>query len=290
MVIRPLPLMVAACATLVLGGCDRPATPGAEATAASTASPPAETPVSWTGSWAPELGDVLVVPSDTDNTAIVVYPDGGPDVLGTRRLHLFATGGDTPVAEVSVSGADSLECGGAPVVRLSGGAFGTWAVGLVATSGMLRGDSIEMMVPRDSARLVAGLARLASAIGASDESRFSGLPFTVARARRFTIGRTRVVAAHVVRKLPQEASPLEEHTLLIAERPVDGDSLVLRYHQRSEGTEETAEHFEVLAAMAGGSSMLMLIGRDNVSGTRYQILERSPAGTWAVRWTRPLSC
>ena len=56
-----------------------------------------------------------------------------------------------------------------------------------------------------------------------------------------------VVAAHLVRKLPQEASPLEEHTFVIAERPLSSDSLLLRYQQRSEGTEETAEHFEIIA-------------------------------------------
>lgn len=283
-------LVAAVCATLALGACDKPASQEAGDTAAPTAPLAAETPVSWTGTWAPEFGDVLVVPSDTDNTAIVLYPDGAPEALGTRRLNLFATGGDTAVAAITVSGVDSLECGGAPVVRLSGGAFGTWAMGLSVRDGVLRGDSIESMAPRDSARLVASLARLASAIGASEESRFSGLPFAVARARRFTLGRTRVVAAHVVRKVPQEASPLEEHTFLIAERPVDGDSLALRYHQRSEGTEETAEHFEVLSAIAGGPSMLMLVARDNVSGTRYQILERSAAGSWRIRWTRSLRC
>lgn len=242
----------------------------------------------WSGTWADEMGTILVVPSDTDNTAILVYPDVVE--TGGQSLDLLTAGGEVAAAAVTIAGVDSLECGGAPVVRLSSGAFGTWAIGMRAAQGILRGDSLEALVRADSSRLVSQLARLASTIAANEESRFTGLPFSVARARRYTVGNARIVAAHLVRRLPQEASPLEQHTFVIAERALSSDSLVLRYSERSEGSEETAEHFEILGALARPAGTLLLIARDNTTGTRYELLERATNGTWRVRWSRPLSC
>lgn len=270
--------------------CDRsaPPPPAAETTIAATSEPMA-TPTSWSGDWAAEFGDALLVPSDADSTAIVVYPDAPPSA-GASRFTLYTAGGEAALSDVIVRGTDTLECGGASVVNLSGGAFGTWSVGLTGARHIIHSDSIESLASRDSAQLVASLARLASAIAARAQTRFNGLPFSVMRARRFTSGAARIVTAHLVRRLPQEASPLEEHTFLIAERPPSGDSLLLRYSQRSEGTEETAEHFEALSVIGGPTTTLLLLARDNATGTRYQILERARNGSWRVRWTRPLSC
>ena len=271
--------------------CDKPPPPPA-ADSPAPDDPAPETPaVSWTGAWAPALGALLVVPSDTDNTAIVVYPDNpSAEQLETARLQLVSGVGEPALSNVSVSGSDSLQCGGAPVVRLSGGSFGSWVVGLPDASSVVRSDSIPMLASADSARLVANLARMASALTAAERTRFKGLPFTVIDARRFTFKGTRIVAAHLVRRLPQEASPLEEHTFVIAERPLSRDSLVLRYSQRSDGTEETADHFEVLTAVASDSGLLLLLARDDVTGTQYQILQRSETGAWRVRWARALRC
>lgn len=275
---------------VLVGGCDEKAAPPGDSVVAAAPQPePIER--SWTGSWAAELGDVLLVPSDTDNTAIVVYPDA-PDaaLLSAARLTLLTAGGEPALTAVSVLGTDTLVCGTAPVVRLSDGAFGTWAIGVAGNAGVIRTDSVEAMVAADSARLVASLARLASAATGSAKTRYTGLPFTVEGARRFTVGQTRVVAAHLVRRLPQEASPLEEHMLVIAERPLTSDTLRLTFSRRSEGTEETAEHFEVLSAVAGRNATFLLLARDTVSGTLYEILERDASGVWRVRWGRRLTC
>jgi hypothetical protein len=273
---------------MAIASCER-AAPTPDADTAARAEPQATTAApAWSGAWAAELGSILVVPSDTDNTAILVYPDTID--AGSSSLDLLTAGGEVAAAAVTIAGVDSLECGGAPVVRLSAGAFGTWAIGVRAAQGILRGDSLESLVRADSSRLVAQLARLASTIAANEESRFSGLPFSVARARRYTVGSARIVAAHLVRRLPQEASPLEQHTFVIAERALSSDSLALRYSERSEGSEETAEHFEILGAVGRSAGTLLLIARDNTMGTRYEILERATNGTWRVRWSRPLSC
>lgn len=280
-----------ACALTVMtiAACERSAPPPPAETTTVVAVDSTVAPPSWTGEWAADLGTVLLVPSDTDATAIVVYPDAAPAADSTR-FTLFTSGGEAVGPGVTVRGTDSLECGGAAVVNLSGGAFGTWSVGLAGATRVLRSDSLESLARRDSAQLVATLARMASTITTRQETRFNGLPFSVVRARRLSVGGTRVVAAHLVRKLPQEASPLEEHTFVIAERPLSSDSLLLRYQQRSEGTEETAEHFEVLAAIGTERATLLVLARDNATGTRYQILERSATGAWRVRWTRPLAC
>jgi hypothetical protein len=124
-------------------------------------------------------------------------------------------------------------------------------------------------------------------------SRFSGLPFAVLDASRFLSGDREIVAAQLVRHLNLEASPLEERTFIIAERPVGPKnppaSYVVTYSQRSEGTEDVTEHFEVLTATRTPQSTLLLLSRDQVSKTTYDLLERNGAD-WRVRWSRTLSC
>jgi len=269
--------------------CDRPEPPPAGDTVARAEPQASPAPPAWTGSWAPEFGPILLVPSDADSTAILAYPESLPDG-GTGPVNLMSAGGDAVARDVTLSRLDSLECGGAPVVRLSAGTLGTWSVGMRASAQLLRGDSLETLPRADSTRLVASLARLASTIGADQDTRFTGLPFSVVRARRYTIGNARLVAAHLVRRLPQEDSPLEEHTFLIGERSLATSDHALRFSERSEGTEETAEHFEILAAAHRDGITMLLIARDNAAGGRFEILERSTGGTWRVRWARPLSC
>jgi hypothetical protein len=231
-----------------------------------------------------------VVPADAESTAIVLYPDTPDNALLARTQLSLVTAAGEVAAQARATAADSLECAGAPVVRLSAGSQGSWALGLAASVRVIQTDSIESLARPDSARLVANLARLASTVSADTETRFSGLPFAVVRARRFTLGNTRVVAAHLARKLPQEASPLEEHTFVIGERRVGADSLTLRFSARSEGSEETAERFEVLGVVAAAGTTLLLVARDQAARVRYEVLERIADGSWRVRWARPLGC
>lgn len=253
--------------------------------------PQASTPASWTGAWAAELGSLVVVPADSENTAIVVYPDAPPAaVLAAARLQLVGPSGAAGHRDVSLTAADSLECGGAPVVRISADAGSSWVVGLTTTTAVLRAEPLESLRGADSARQVAQLARLASTVGSGDPSRFTGLPFAVLRSHRFTLDGTRYVAAHLVRRLPRGTSALEEHTLLVADGAHEADSLQLRLSERSEGMEETTEHFELLSAFASGRVPMLLLARHADAGTMYQLLERTTAGAWRVRWTRPLAC
>lgn len=242
------------------------------------------------GEWIPALGGLLIVPSDSE--ALIVYPDN-PDAaaVASGPIALLNTAGDTVVARATATLDDSLQCGDAPIVHFAPGTPPGWSIGLRgATAGPMRVDSVESLAPPDSARTVAELARLASAITAKARSRFTGLPFAVLGARRFEVGGTQVLAAHLVRRLPQEAAPLEEHIFVIAERARADTAFVTRFSQQSQGSEETAQYFDVIGVARAGDATLLILARDASTRTEYQVLGRSAGGEWRIRWTRPVSC
>lgn len=273
-----------------LSACARPDKPSA-ADSATPQEPEAQPAVrSWQGSWTPELGELLVLPSDSD--ALVVYPDDpSPATLASGPVTLLSAAGDTVARAVTVTLDDTLQCGDAPLAHVPQGTPGGWSLGLRgATVVPVRVDSIESLPGADSAKTVAELARLASAITATSRSRFTGLPFSVVQARRFQLGASQVLAAHLVRRLPQEAEPLEEHLLVIAERARPQSPYATRFSQQSQGSEETAQYFDVVGVARAGDVTLLMLARDASARTEYQILERSAAGEWRVRWTRVVSC
>lgn len=234
---------------------------------------------------------MFLVPSDSEDVAVVLYPDEpSPALIASGPTTLISASGET--TRVRLVAADSQQCGDAAVVTLSGAAPASWSVGLLDRSAaLLRMDFIEALPASDSAQLAVDLARLASALTTHRDSRFSGLPFAVLAAHRFAADSREVVLGHLARRLNQEAEPLEERTLIIAERDTATNvPYTVTYSQRSEGSEETTEHFDVLAAVRGRRSILLLIARDQPSHTLYEVLERSSKGAWRSRWSRKLEC
>lgn len=250
------------------------------------------TPPASSSNWVDELGQLLVVPSDSENNAVVLYPpNADARFLASSPITLVSAAGDTTHAMLVAS--DLQQCADATVLDVSGGSLAGWSIGLRGSSGqLLRMDSIEALPSADSARLAADLARLASGLGTHPNSRFTGLPFAVIAAHRFIADGRQFVMAHLARRLNQEAAPLEERTLVIAERPAGDTSerFSVTYSARSEGTEDTAQHFDVLAAIHGRNSLFLVIARDQLSQTAYEILERSAEGRWRSRWSRALLC
>lgn len=242
--------------------------------------------------WVSELGPLLVVPSDSENAGVVLFP-ATPTArqISSAPLLLLSASGDSARVRASLVLSDSEVCGEAPTIRLTGNVPAAWSVALAGSAVPLRMDSIEALPPPDSARFAADLARLASTVPSGRESRFDGLPFVVLTARRIDSQGKQAVVAHLVRRLPQEATPLEEHTFVIAERPASSTNEQYRvsYHQRSEGTEETVDHYDVLAAVRAGEAIFLLIARDQEARTSYDVLERTQSG-WRVRWRRTLAC
>jgi hypothetical protein len=96
------------------------------------------------------------------------------------------------------------------------------------------------------------------------------------------------VVAVLARTLGQEATPLGEHVLLVAERRGGTRApLVAAYHERSLGVEETLESNDVLAAVRLGADArpTLVLSREYYEGSAYTLLERERAGRWRVRWT-----
>ena len=248
------------------------------------------TPVPVSSTWSRELGRFLVLPVEGESLAVVLFPESDTtSPLGDTRITLLNAAGDTASVTTRL---DTLQCTDAPLVRLSGTILPGWWVGLQdPTAEIIRMDSVESLPRVDSARITTALARLASRLAARGKPDFKGLPFVVARARRFMIDGREVVVAHLVRRVPQEAAPLEEHTFLIIERPpTRGAPFEIAYSQQSDGTEENAEYFETLAAARGTDGILLLLARDRMLQSTYQIISRSRAGSWTLRWSRDFRC
>lgn len=276
-----------------LAGCARQDAPPRADTARETTAPapPTGAPVDPGVS---ALGSMLVVPGDSAGAGIVIFPDAPtPQMVRSAPLTLLTPGGDTTIAEVSLVMTDSQVCGEAPLVRVQDSLATAWTIGILGSGvAAVRMDSLESLSRPDSSKLAAELARLASSVPMKDDSRFKGLPFSLLRARYFVTEGRRIVASHLVRRVPHEAAPVEEHTLIVAERDTAAAStpFVLSFHLRSEGTEDTAEQFEVLAAVRGPDSIWLLLSRDSMAQTTYQALERARSGVWRSRWSRVLSC
>jgi hypothetical protein len=238
------------------------------------------------------LGTLLVVPGDSAGAGIIIYPAAPTtELVSSAPLTLIAPSGDSTLARAALATTDSQVCGEAPLVRIRDSVATTWSVGILGSAtSPVRMDSIETLTRADSTRLVSELARLASTIPMLNDSRFKGLPFAVSSARRFESRGRQIVVSQLVRRVPHEAAPVEEHTFIVAERDSSTSALSMAFQQRSEGTEETAEQFDVLAVVRGSADVWLLLSRDNTAQTTYQVLERVGPGAWRSRWSRVLSC
>jgi hypothetical protein len=150
-------------------------------------------------------------------------------------------------------------------------------------------DSLSALTARDSTNLTIALARLASALPGDTAATFRGRPFVVRQAFRFTQGESNLVFAEVVRSVSQEATPLQEHLLMIAQvDTVERSRHTVQYFERSISVEDAAEATELLAVVQVGQSELFAIfSRDLGNGVRYSLIERTTDGEWRMRWTSP---
>ena len=282
---RPISITLLAC----FAACDRRDPPASD-TATDTTVAETDRPVPLP--WVSELGPLFVVPSDSEGTGVVVFPQTLTSAQIARSpITLLSASGDSVQSQASLVPGDAQACDDAPSIRVRVDSTHVWSVGLVLRSAVaLPMDSMESLSPADSARIAVDLARLASALPSPGESRFSGIPFVVLTSRLLRVSGTEAVVAELVRRVPQEASPLQEHTLIVADRTTPTEVYRLAYHRRSEGTEETVDHHEVLAAIRSGETTFLLLARDREGQIMYEILERSGAGKWRVRWERTLAC
>lgn len=298
----PPAFLSAALLILLAGACER--TRDAAPTDTSGAAPmlPPDTaalPPVRASAWDRTAGALLVLSGPNPGDAIVLLPEltdstladtvrFDPSLADGVALDLFARSGFISTDTIATMAPHSWTTGCIdwPAAALRRARAG-WTVGFPAGRvTALPLDSIEGMSRADSSALAASLARAGSNLPDDPSSRLRGLPFRVRAAWRFTRpDGGQAVVADLLRRLTLEASPMEEHTLLVAERDSAGHDWRVVYHDRRAGAEESVEAIEVLAGvrMADGRPALVL-ARSGDETTRYMLLERIAPGRWAVRW------
>ncbi len=236
-------------------------------------------------------GPVLLVAGGSPGQALVLTPDSAAASTQIAALPrpasvtLFGRNGTVQGAEMPAI-ADSNGCSIASL--RAAGPPRPWNVGFIGgVTAAIAMDSTQSLTPADSASLVASANRLASALPSDSAGRFAGLPFVVRSLWRFSIpsGET-VVVATLTRQINQEATPLQEHTLLVAERPASDTTLTTAYSERSFGFEETIESRDVVAAVLIGDARVpaLILSRDFGDGIAYALVERGNDGRWRSRW------
>jgi hypothetical protein len=296
---------------LLVAACERPAPARSNDTAAPTAPPPetaAALPVPPVSAWDSAAGPVFFVMSANAQQAAVIVPDVDTaasldtvtfDVSRYRAMSLDLFSGGRRQATATVGTNIALEvpedCSAWPVVRLSGApadsVSGAWQIAFAADRFQaLELDSLSMFQRADSLKLVTELARVASGAPGDTVAALRGIPFVVRRAYRATLpGQVGVVIAEVGRGLNQEANPIQEHLLVIAERDSIAREYRLAYLERAAGGEEMLESSELLliGIPRGREQPVVLLARYLGDGVVYSMLERNAEGKWRLRWSSP---
>jgi hypothetical protein len=242
------------------------------------------------GKWDDAAGPVLLAPTVAPGQAFIVAPDSATAAAQLAAIPhpasvtLFGRGGTVQTADLSAV-ADTGACvtgslSAAPPPR-------PWSIGFIG--GVVAPLPLDSTISStDSAALVVTMNRLASALPNDSAGRFAGLPFVVRTLWRFTIPNGPLVAvASVTRQINQEATPLQEHTLLVAERAPSDTTFSTAYSERSYGQEETIESREILAGALIGVARLpaLFLIRDYGDASAYGLIERGQNGKWRRRWT-----
>jgi len=294
-------------ATLTASGCERAPRPVDDDTTALL--PPAvagdtapDAPA--LNGWTLDAGPALLVAGEAQS-AVVVFPQASGALSDTlrfddteiadARVDLFARTGY--VGQGTIAGGfdtSPVECTGWPRVRVIPDdrvpPNATWTVALLADRAIaLPADSIGAMSRADSSRFTTEILRLASVIPSDPSHSFHGLPFSVRTILRFRPEPgVEALVSDVVRRISTEANPREEHTLIVAER----DSALagrfeLVYHERAAGPEETVVASDALAMLLVGPARrpMVVLSRDDGSGTVFALLERTGREEWRVRWS-----
>ncbi|MEP7087428.1 MAG: hypothetical protein ABI884_08830 [Gemmatimonadota bacterium] len=295
-----------------LSACERkaPAKP-----ADSVAQQPSSTPDTQTArlraipsTWDTSAGPVMFVRGNTAAEAFVVFPtvtDSTPSdavhfdsaLARNTAVELFqrGSGGDSARVSAMAGGEwNADQCIEWPAAKLqsavSSDATTGWTVAfLKGRAKSLALDTVESMPHADSARLAADITRLVSTSPNDTARTFRGIPFSVRTAYRFTpVAGIESVVADVVRTLNQEANPLEEHTLVVGERPAGSNAPYrLAYNEVTAGSDESLESSDVLAAVSIGvpAHIYLVLAREGYESNAYAMLERQADGRWRLRWT-----
>lgn len=275
--------------------CDRSKAPPPidSATPKSAAGIDSSTPAS-ASTWNPDIGPVLLISASTPTEAVVLLPG---DSASRARLASIPR----PALATLLSRAGTVQDADVPAVADSGVcAVATitgsppprpWNVGFIGgVVAPLAVDSTESLNHADSLPIVTWMNRLASGLANDSAGRFVGLPFVVRTIWRFNLtDGTQVVAANLWRQINQEATPLQEHTFLLAERSPSDTTYSTAYSERSHGDEETIATHDVLAAALLGANKrpALVVARDYGDAASYIMIERIGPAKWRAGWSSP---
>jgi hypothetical protein len=244
--------------------------------------------------WDQSAGPVLLVSTETPIRAFVFVPDStnrAPTLANIPRpaaVTLFGRNGSVQNAELPAIN-DTTLC--ATATLSAAPPPHPWSVGFIGgVVSPIAMDSLGAISATDSAAFTVGLNRLASALPNDSAGRFNGLPFIVRSIWRFTVPQgPQFIAGTLARSINQEATPLQERTLVVAERSPSDSSLTTVYSERSYGDEETIETREIIAAvlLGGSRNVAIVLSRDFGETVAYAVVERGDDKKWSVRWTSP---
>lgn len=284
------------CAAVAAAACERAKPPAASesATATPAVNPESSATAARSNGWDASAGRLLLVAGNSPSEALVYLPDSATASSEIAALphpasvSLFSRAGTVQAADlpavIDTTGCYTATLNAAPPPR-------AWNVGFVGgVVAPVRLDSTESISRADSAAFVVQVARLASALPNDPAGRFAGLPFVVGALWRFDLpDGSQVLIANTTRQINQEATPLQERTLLIAERKAGGadSAFATTYSERSYGDEETIESHDLVAVVLLGENRTpaLIVSRDFGDSAAYAIVERGTDGKWQARWT-----
>ena len=197
----------------------------------------------------------------------------GAQAVGIGRvsgLRYDSTCAGWPTATVAVEAASPAWRLGFPAGRVEGVAF----------------DSLPLLSGADSADRTRSGALAASKVPDDTVIAFRGRPFIVRQASRFSMGIDTIGTLYeVVRLVAQEANPLQEQILIIAEEGSTGEPEPV-FFRREIGAEESMGSIEFLGVLRVKASgrLALLVRREREAGFVLEWIERSTRGKWYVRW------
>ena len=229
----------------------------------------------------------IVIPSLTDSTINSAAFD--IDSLAEVPVELFSRRGlsGSTVLGVQPDSPRPEGCLSWPQARLAEIPSEPWRIGFVrGVVAPLPLDSLEAMRSADSLTVTTELARMSSALAEGDDPVFQGLPFTVRKAFRFTVGSVSVLTGDVVRKIHEEANPREEHLLIVAERTAAGAQYTPVFHSRVAGAEDAVRTSEILGAVrfVKTNRPALVVAFDYEDGGRIALIQRVSSREWRTTW------
>lgn len=270
------------------------------AAAANASRPKVVVPPAPSTGWDEAAGPALILPTSTEpsGAVAVVLPQltdsmlasaGQLDLtaLSNSRVELFSPRGRAGEATVSsITPRPVVEgCQAWPQGVISATPKTAWQVGFIkGRATAMPVDSIEGMSDADSAAFTRDIMSLMSLPSKAEDSAFTGLPFAVRKAYRFSSGSTKGFIASSVRKINEEANPRQEHFLIVAER--SGDVYKEVFRARTAGSEESVQTHEVLALvnLVETGRTAIVVSFESEVGRRLGLLERASDSRWRVVW------